>query len=415
VVTDGEAVLGLGDQGVGGIKICNAKLMVYTLCAGLNPHRTFPIQLDVGTNNPHLLADPMYLGWRHERITGREYDEFVHAFVAAIKKRLPNIYLHWEDVGRDNAQRILTHYKNKICTINGDMQSTGVVALACVLAACIASEIKLPEHRIVIFGAGTAGIGIAEQIIMAMERMGVPTKDAYSKLWLLDKHGLLLKNQESLLPFQKPFARSESELDNWGIENKNNIGLKEVVSHVKPTILIGSSTVANAFSEEIIKIMAMHTEHPIIMPLSNPTQKSEAKPDDLLIWTHGKAIIATGSPFPVVELGGRKIRIAQSNNAYAFPGIGLGAIAVKAKRLSDDMLWAATEALSLSSPANTDKTAPLLPKLSASLQVSHQVALAVATQARKEGLAQVNDSLDLNHLIRLVSWQPQYYPYKKAP
>lgn len=413
VVTDGEAVLGIGDQGVGGIKICNAKLMVYTLCAGIDPHSIFPIQLDAGTNNPHLLADPMYLGWRHERITGQQYDDFVDAFVTAVRKKLPHIYLHWEDIGRDNARRILTHCRDNICTINGDMQSTGTVTLACILAGCIASDIKLTEHRIVILGAGTAGVGIAEQIIAAMQRMGLPAQDAYSRLWLLDKQGLLMSNQDSLLPFQRPFARSPAELADWTLDNKNVIGLEDVVDHVKPTILIGCSTIANAFSEKVIRAMAKHTAKPIIMPLSNPTPKSEAKPADLLAWTEGRAIIATGSPFSDVEFNGRKIRISQSNNAYAFPGIGLGAIAVKAKKLSDDMLWAAAEALSLSSPVNRDKTAPLLPKLSESLQVSYQVALAVAKQARKEGLAQVDKDTDLNQLIRSVSWEPRYYPYRK--
>jgi len=413
VVTDGEAVLGIGDQGIGGIKICQAKMMVYTLCAGMNPHRIFPIQLDVGTNNSRLLTDPMYLGWRHERIRGQAYDDFIDQFVVTTKKKLPHVYLHWEDFGRDNARRILTRYRHQICTLNGDMQSTGVVALACLLAGCIASATPLTEHRIVIFGAGTAGIGIAEQIVAAMQRQGLSQQEAIARLWLLDKQGLLMNNQTGLTSFQMAFSRQQQELQNWHVDDKNAIGLLDVVNHVKPTLLIGCSTIGGAFSEDVVKTMAAQVEKPIIMPLSNPTMKAEAKPEDLVTWTHGNAIIATGSPFPEVEFSGRKIRIAQSNNAYAFPGIGLGAIASKARILSDGMLWAATEALMRSSPVQSDKTASLLPRLAQAVSVSRQVAYAVIKQARDEGLAQIDKKIDLNQLINFISWEPRYYPYRK--
>lgn len=412
VATDGEAVLGIGDQGIGGINISSAKLMVYTLCGGINPHRVLPIQLDVGTNNPHLLNDPMYLGWRHERISGQEYDDFIEAFVRAITKKFPQLFLHWEDVGRDNARRILSHYRDKICTFNGDMQGTGVVALATVLAGVIASGMPLRDHRVVIMGAGTAGVGIADQIYQAMCRMGLTEEEARTRFWLIDKPGLLVEGG-SLLPFQMAYARKKTDVAGWTLRDPQHINLYDVVKNVQPTILIGCSTVAGAFNEEIVKLMAAHVHRPIIMPLSNPTSLAEAKPDDLMQWTNGKAIIAAGSPFPDVLHDGKWHRIAQSNNALAFPGIGLGVVAAKAKHITDDMLWAATQALSECSPVNQDKMAPLLPKLSETRMVSFNVALAVAEQARKEGLAQISNDTNLKELIKHTMWEPQYYPYRK--
>lgn len=413
VVTDGGAVLGIGDQGIGGINISIAKLMVYTLCGGINPHRVLPIQLDVGTNNPHLLNDPMYLGWRHERITGQQYEDFIDAFVTAITKKFPHLFLHWEDMGRDNARRLLSHYRDKICTFNGDMQGTGVVALAAVLAGASASDRPLRKHRIVIYGAGTAGVGIADQIYDALRRSGLSDEEARARFWLIDKQGLLT-DQSNLLSFQASYARKSVETSDWALRDRHFIGLHDVVTHVKPTILIGCSTVAGAFTEEIVKSMASHVKRPIIMPLSNPTTLAEANPEDLLKWTKGEAIIATGSPFPKAQYDGQWFRVAQSNNALAFPGIGLGAIAVKAKHVSDDMLWAATEQLSKCSPVIQDKTAPLLPKLAEAKMVSLSVALAVAEQARKEGLARVPDDTNLKELIKRTMWEPQYYQYRKA-
>lgn len=411
VVTDGEAVLGIGDQGIGGINIACAKLMVYSLCGGLNPHRVLPIQLDVGTNNTSLLNDSMYLGWRHERISGQAYDDFVDAFVSALTKKFPSIYLHWEDLGRDNARRLLQHYQNRICTINGDMQATGVVALACVLAGVRASGIPLKDHRIVIMGAGTAGIGIADQILGALQRHGLSEQEARSHFWLLDKEGLLTTDSP-LLAFQKPYARKRSDIAHWDSDH-HAIRLYDVIKNVKPTILIGCSTAAGAFNENIVKLMAAQVGRPIIMPLSNPNSLAEAKPDDLLRWTEGRAIIATGSPFPDARYGDKYYRFAQSNNAFAFPGIGLGATVVKAKRLTNDMLWAATEALTHCSPVNHDVMSPLLPKLSEAKMVSYNVALAVATQAQREGLAQIPDQADLKQMIRQAMWEPRYYPYHK--
>ncbi|HEX2549606.1 MAG TPA: NAD-dependent malic enzyme [Gammaproteobacteria bacterium] len=410
VVTDGEGVLGLGDQGIGGINISSAKLMVYTLCGGISPFHMLPIQLDVGTNNPNLLADPMYLGWRHERITGDAYDEFIEMFVQAITEKFPHIYVHWEDFGKENARRILMHYRDKICTINGDMQSTGAVALACLLAGVKASGIPMDQQQIVIFGAGTAGVGIADQIIPALQKEG--SRDPYAQMWLIDKDGLLMQNS-SLFPFQKPYAVAHNRVAGWKLRNPNIIDLYDVIQNVKPTILIGASAKQNAFTEDMIKLMAKNVLRPIIMPLSNPTTRSEATPEDLLKWSEGRAMIATGSPFREVNFNDRLIRIAQCNNAFAFPGIGLGSIAVKAKYLSDGMLEAATDALSQCAPIHQDKMAPLLPKLSEIHSVSRKIGLAVALQARRENIAQIDERIELNQALNEVSWDPKYYPYRK--
>jgi malate dehydrogenase (oxaloacetate-decarboxylating) len=414
VVTDGEAVLGIGDQGIGGVNISIAKLMVYTLCGGINPNRVIPIQLDVGTNNVHLLNDPMYLGWRKERITGAQYDDFIDQFVQAITKRFPQIFLHWEDIGRDNARRILTHYRSEICTINGDIQTTGVVALSAVLAAVIASGTPLQQHRIVIFGAGGAGVGTADQICATLCREGLSEEEARARFWLIDKSGLLIENGPgSLMSFQAPYARKRQEILQWSLNPDQPITLGEVVKKVKPTILIGCSTVTGAFNEEIVRYMAETVERPVIMPLSNPNSLSEAKPEDLLNWTEGRAIIATGSPFPNAKCQDRWHRIAQSNNALAFPGIGLGVVASKAKRVTDNMLLAATQALVKCSPVYQDKTAPILPALADARMVSYNIALAVAEAARADGLTELSEKIDLKDLIKKTQWEAKYYPYHK--
>ncbi len=412
VVTDGGAVLGIGDQGIGGINIPIAKLMVYSLCGGINPHRTLPIQLDVGTNNQHLLNDPMYLGWRHERISGQEYDDFIDTFVTAITKKFPHMLLHWEDVGREHARDILQRYRHNVCTMNGDMQTTGVIALASVLAGIQATGMPMRDHRVVIYGAGTAGAGIADQIHDAMLRSGLSSEEARSRFYMLDKNGLLTTKSE-LLSFQTRYARDAEEVSSWECRDSATISLYDVVKNAKPTILIGCSTATGAFNEEVITTMNQFVDRPIIMPLSNPTALSEADPKDLYQWTQGKAIIATGSPFPDVRYMGTYHRIAQSNNALAFPGIGLGIIAVKARLLSDDMLWAAANALSSCSPLIQDKTAPLLPKLAEAKMVSVKIAKAVAEQARKEGIAHNTDD-DLTKLIQRTMWEPRYLPYLKV-
>lgn len=411
VVTDGERVLGIGDQGIGGINISIAKLMVYTLCAGVNPHRFLPIQLDVGTNNQTLLKDPMYLGWRHERISGKEYDDFIDLFVKAVQKKLPNVYLHWEDFGRDNARKNLERYRFKMLTFNDDMQGTGAVTLACVLSAVQAIQQTLSKQRVVFFGAGTAGVGIADQICGAMVREGMTEEEARQNIWLIDRPGLLMENSD-LLEFQKPYAKSCQLIQNWQVSNPKNITLLDVVKNLKPTVLIGCSTLTGAFNEDVVKAMAAGVEHPIILPLSNPTEKAEATPKDILTWTEGKAIVATGSPFEDVDIKGKKVRISQSNNAFIFPGIGLAVIAVHAKHITDNMLHAAAKALADFSPAKKDRTAPVLPDLDQVQEVSNHVAREVIKQAVADGMA--TQPHDLEKALNSARWETKYYPYKRV-
>ncbi len=412
VVTDGEGVLGIGDQGIGGMDICIAKLMVYTICAGVNPHRVLPIQLDVGTNNETLLNDPMYLGWRHPRISGVEYDDFIDHFVKTVRHKFPNVYLHWEDFGRENARRNLERYRDKMCTFNDDMQGTGATALACVLSALTATGGALKDQKIVMFGAGTAGVGIADQIYRALREEGLNEQEARAHFWLIDRNGLLVEDQRELAPFQQPYARSKSDLANWPLESTTIIDLLTVIQHVQPTILIGCSTVFGAFNETIVKTMAHFVERPIIMPLSNPTIKAEATPHDLFTWTQGKALIAAGSPYDPINWNEKIISFAQSNNAYIFPGLGLGILAARASRCTDGMIGAACRALSRNAPVRQDPTAPILPPLDQIFDVSQEIALAVAEQARKEKVASVADDVDLKRRINELRWEPRYFPYR---
>lgn len=412
VVTDGEGVLGIGDQGIGGIDIPIAKLMVYTLCAGINPLRTLPIQLDVGTNNQTLLSDPLYLGWRHERVTGKEYDEFIERFMRALKKKLPQAFLHWEDFGRNNARRLLDKYRDECCSFNDDIQGTGAVAVAALLAAIKANHGLISEQRIVVFGAGTAGTGIADQIHAVIMNAGLSAQQAYEQFWLLDRPGLLLANMTDLTAAQQPYARNPAEIQNWNLPNPARVDLLEVINQVKPTILIGCSAVPGAFNQEIIQAMAAHTARPIIFPLSNPTEIVEANPSDLLQWTDGKALIATGSPFEPVEFNNRKIQIAQCNNALIFPGIGLGVLASKAKRLTDSMIWAASHTLSEFAPINQDPLAPLLPPIATAKHIAKEIATTVAKQAMIDGVAQIADNSNLAEILTELTWEPVYQPLK---
>lgn len=409
VITDGEGVLGIGDQGVGGMDIPIAKLMVYTLCSGINPIRTLPIQLDVGTDNQKLLNDPFYLGWRHARIRGQEYYDFIERFINAVKRKFPRVFLHWEDFGRDNARHNLDTYRNVLCSFNDDIQGTGAVTLAALLAAVNVTQTALTEQRIVIMGAGTAGTGIADQICAAIERQGLSKEAARARFWLVDKQGLLTDDMPNLTPAQKPYARRADEIKTAG----NFLGLETMVTQVKPTILIGCSAQASAFTQSIVKHMAQQVTQPIIFPLSNPTEYAEANPCDLLNWTDGKALIATGSPFDDVEFKGRTIKIAQCNNALVFPGIGLGIIACKAKFLSDNMLWAACQALSTLAPALKDKNAPLLPGIENARDIARHIAIAVAKQAIAEGSAHIGSHTTIEELIEDTMWHPHYCPFRR--
>jgi len=414
VVTDGEGVLGIGDQGIGGMDIPVAKLMVYSLCGGIDPTRTLPIFLDVGTNNQELLDDPMYLGCHHLRIHGEQYDTFIQTFVNSIKKHFPNAFLHWEDLGRGNARRVLDTYQNELCTFNDDIQGTGAVTLAALLAACDITGVSLEDQRIVVFGAGSAGTGISDQIVDAMVRRGLSLKEAHKRFWLVDRQGLLSDADIELTDAQKPFARKQSEISSWATHDKKFPSLTDTMRHVKPTALIGCSSQPGAFSQAIIEMMASHCERPIIFPLSNPDEKCEAHPADILTWSNGKALIATGTEFPTIEYQNRLLQIAQCNNALVFPGIGLGILAVRAKRLSKEMIWAASRALSDFSPSKKDSFLPLLPSLNDAQTVAKRIAIAVAQTAIDSGLAEQIPNKPLDKLIEDFFWEPRYLPFKRV-
>lgn len=413
VVTDGEGVLGIGDQGVGGMDIPVAKLMVYTLCGGIDPTRTLPIFLDVGTNNQALLDDPLYLGCAHPRIHGDAYDAFIHRFVSTIHKKFPNAFLHWEDFGRRNASNILETFEDKLCTFNDDIQGTGAVTLAALLAACEVTTCPLEKQKIVVYGAGSAGTGISRQIVEAMVKHGISRKAAYQRFWLIDRQGLLMDDDPSLTAEQKPFARPKSERAKWKYDSPHYPSLSDTVHHIKPSVLIGCSAQTGAFSQDIVQSMAKSCKRPIIFPLSNPDEKCEAKPVDILHWSKGRALIATGTAFPAVEYENHLIEIAQCNNALVFPGIGLGVLAVGAKRLSKHMIWCAAQALGELSPSKKDSFLPLLPSLSEAQLVAKEIARAVAKAAIDEDLARHKDLKVVDERIESHFWEPRYLPFRK--
>ncbi|HEY9502708.1 MAG TPA: NAD-dependent malic enzyme, partial [Pyrinomonadaceae bacterium] len=340
VVTDGERILGLGDLGVGGMGIPVGKLSLYSVCAGIHPAATLPIMLDVGTDNPELLDDPLYLGWRHARVRGREYDDFIEAFIKAVKQKFPRVLLQWEDFSKQNAARLLERYRDSLCCFNDDIQGTGAVTVAGLLAAMKVLHSELHEQRILILGAGSSAIGICDQIVAAMVHAGYIELEAKQPLWLVDSKGLVYEGRSNLERSKRRYARPTAELKACGVS------FLDVVRNVHPTVLIGTSGQRGAFTEEIIREMAKHVARPVIFPLSNPTSRSEATPAELLEWTNGRALIATGSPFPPVNHEGRLIRIGQCNNAFIFPGVGLGVIASGAARVTDAMFSAAARVLS---------------------------------------------------------------------
>ena len=408
VVTDGERILGLGDQGAGGMGIPIGKLSLYVLCGGVHPASTLPIFLDVGTNNQDRLNDPLYYGWRHERIAEAEYDDFIESFIQAIGKRFPNVLLQWEDFALNNAHRLLTRYRNRLCTFNDDIQGTAAVALATLLAALDVSGVGLKDQDIAIVGGGSAGTGIANEIVHAMMAEGLSEAEALTRFWVIDRNGLVHTRQTGLLDFQQRFAQPLERTEGWELKDRDCISLLEVVENVKPRILIGVCGQPNVFTEEIVRKMAGSVDRPIIFPLSNPTSRAEARPADLLAWTDGRALLATGSPFGDVAFGGKRYGIAQSNNAYVFPGVGLGVIASMSCRITDSMLFAAAKALSELSPARKDATAPLLPDLNDIRSVSRHIARAVGAQAQAENLAPATSSEELENRIAIKMWTPRY-------
>ena len=408
VVTDGERILGLGDQGMGGIGIPIGKLTLYSLCAGIHPATTLPIVLDVGTNNPALLNDPLYLGWRHERVRGREYDDFIEQFVTAVEKVFPHALLQWEDFAKDNARNLLDRYRDRILSFNDDIQGTGAVTLAGWLAAVEISGVPLADQRIVMLGAGSAATGIAEQIVAVMVEAGIPLEQARRTIWLIDSRDLVHTRRTGLEAVKMLYAQPYEMLEGWTREGSEAFTLYDVVSNVRPTCLIGTSAQPGAFDERTIREMARHVERPVIFPLSNPTSKSEAVPADLIAWTEGRALVATGSPFEPVTYGGRTFTIGQCNNVFIFPGVGLGVIAVGAKRVTDAMFIAAARALSAFSPARQDPTASLYPSLTQVRDVSRAVAQAVAAEAVRSGLAAPLSAEEQAARINATMWTPAY-------
>ena len=414
VVTDGERILGLGDQGAGGMGISIGKLSLYTGCGGLHPATTLPILLDVGTDNPERLSDPLYIGWRHERLRGQAYDDFIEAFIQAVVARWPHVLLQWEDFARDNATRLLERYRDRLCTFNDDIQGTAVVAAGTLLAAMNVTGVPMREQRVTVVGAGGAGTGISSLLLRAMVEDGLSESEARRRFYLVDRDGLLVEGMPGLLSFQEPFAQPRNAVANWTLEQESRIGLGDVVRNAKPTVLIGVSGQPGAFPENVVRAMAASVERPVIFPLSNPTSRAEATPIDVMAWTEGRAVIGTGSPFPPLLKNGAYMRVDQTNNSYVFPGIGLAAIAVHARRVSDGMLMAAARALADVSPARQNPNANLLPPVSQLRDVSLRVAQAVALQARKDGLTEAMDAGDMYRKIQDKMWTPAYRPYRRS-
>ena len=407
VATDSEGILGIGDQGVGGIEISIGKLAVYTAAAGIHPRRVLPVVLDMGTNNLKLLNDELYLGERHARVRDRRYDDLIDAYVTACTKLFPHAMLHWEDFGSTNARRILTRYADQVCTFNDDMQGTAAVVMAAAFAGVRAAGSRISEQRVVIHGAGTAGLGIADMMRDQMVREGLALDEATRRFYPLSSKGLLVDDMEDLLDFQQPYARPRGEVADWSSGGPNtSIRLGDVVARVHPTMLIGTSTQAGAFTESVVREMAAHVERPIIMPMSNPTSKCEALPADLFAWTEGRVLTATGSPFAPVVYGDRTYEIGQANNALVFPGLGLGVTVARAQRISDRMITAAAMAVAGLSDTNA-AGASLLPSMEDLREVSAAVAIAVATTAADEGLAEA-ELHDVIQQVHEAMWRPEY-------
>jgi malate dehydrogenase (oxaloacetate-decarboxylating) len=414
VVSDGERILGLGDQGAGGMGISIGKLAIYSGCAGIHPSKTLPILLDVGTDNEELLADPRYIGWRRPRLRGAEYDELVERFVQAVKQRWPTVLLQWEDFALDNAGRLLNKYRNQLCTFNDDIQGTAAATAGALLAAMAVTGQPLTEQRIVVFGAGSAGCGVASLIQRLMVEEGASPAEARNRFYALNRRGLITDDMPNLSAAQASFAQPRSAVADWRLERADAIGLYDVIANVRPTVLIGASGRPAVFTEAMVRAMAEAVERPIIFPLSNPTHCAEAAPSDLLEWSGGRAIVGTGSPFAPVMRDGGPVPIDQVNNAYVFPGIGLGALSVGARVITDGMLASAARTLAGLSPAARGVGARLFPPVNQLREVAAAVARSVALQARKEGVCEDFADADLSAMIEARMWSPVYHPYERA-
>jgi len=413
VVTDGERILGLGDQGIGGMGIPIGKLSLYTACGGISPAHTLPVMLDVGTNNQKLLDDPMYMGARHKRIDQDSYDEFVELFVSAVKRRWPHVLLQFEDFAQPNAMPLLQRYKDRICCFNDDIQGTASVTVGTLLAACRSKGAKLSEQNVAFVGAGSAGCGIAEQIVSQMMSEGLSAEKARGQVFMVDRFGLLTQGMEGLRDFQQKLVQSSEAIASWDIAG-DFASLVEVMHGAKPDILIGVSGQAGLFTEQVITAMKSHCEMPIIFPLSNPSRQVEATPSQVINWTKGQVIIATGSPFEPIEYEGKSYPIAQCNNSYIFPGIGLGVVAANISRITDDMLQVASETLASASPLANNESDELLPPLTAIAQLSKDIAFAIAQVAFRQNLALPMSDEELLAKIERNFWKPVYRQYRRT-
>ena len=408
VVTDGERILGLGDQGAGGMGIPIGKLSLYTLCGGIAPQNTLPILLDVGTNNEERLKDPTYLGWRHERIRDKEYDDFIEQFVQAVMKRFPNVLLQWEDFASVDAAPILARYRDRLCTFNDDIQGTAAVATGTILSAMNVANSSITDMRIAMLGAGSAGLGITLQLQQTMVREGLSEEEAKKRCFVIDQNGLLCDDRTDLSDAVKPLAQKRGDLSSWDCSSAESIQLADVIRNAKPQVLVGVTGVAGLFTEPIVREMASHVDRPIIFPLSNPTSRAEATPTDLLNWTDGKALVATGSPFDPVQYGDKKYTIAQCNNSYIFPAMGLAICATGCSRVVDEMFMAAGLALREVSPALKDPQASLLPRLEDMRTVSMHIAKAVAQEAIQQGIADEISADEIEGRLQKAMWVPEY-------
>jgi malate dehydrogenase (oxaloacetate-decarboxylating) len=422
VVTDGERILGIGDQGVGGLGIPIGKLSLYTLIGGIHPSRTLPIVLDVGTNNEERLGDPEYLGWRHARVTGADYDSFIDAFVSAVKQVLPLTLLQWEDFSGVHARPILNRYRDQMLTFNDDIQGTAAVALGALLAAVRVAGSSLRDQEVVFLGAGSASTGVADYLRAALVTEGLSEPEARRRFWMVDRHGLLHSGRTDLTSEQRVYAQPLDRVSSWLGAGGDNFGLADVIHHVRATALIGLSTVGSAFTGPIVQEMASKVDRPIIFPLSNPTEHSEAHPADLVRGTNGRALVATGSPFPPVDFEGRTMPISQCNNVYIFPAVGLAVVAARsrsgaagAQRITDAMMIAAARTLAEHSPALKDPSAPLLPSLKDLRTLAVEIAVAVAQEAARTRTASPRDSsFSLRSQILDSQWTPAYPAYIAA-
>lgn len=412
VVTDGERILGLGDQGIGGMGIPIGKLALYTACGGISPAYCLPILLDVGTNNQQLLDDPMYMGWRNPRISGDEYNEFVDLFIQAVKRRWPEVLLQFEDFAQGNATPLLNRYRDQLCCFNDDIQGTAAVSVGALIAACLNKGQKLSQQKIAFLGAGSAGCGIAEHIIRQMQREGLTEEQARSQVFMVDRYGLLIDSMTELQKFQEPLVQKQSAIEHW--DKSQKLGLAQVVKQAKITVLFGVSGQKGLFTQEVIESLCANTENPIVLPLSNPTSRVEATPQEVMNWSRGRAIIATGSPFANTTFNGQSFEVSQCNNSYIFPGIGLGVLAARATGISDNMLMAASQALADISMEYEKAPGAILPPIKVIKEISKKIAYEVALQAVQDKLALPITAENLQRRLEANFWLPEYRNYRRT-